>query len=196
MVSMIMYSGTVYGEQQLSENLEPNAIDQDNPLYSVGSVCSSCHGLDGASKDMLDIPILAGQYPAYLEDQLKKFEKGDKGPRSNALMSPIAQALSPEAMHVISQYYGALTKPSQTTPQRDDLAQGKRIYLGGVFDKKIAACSSCHSPTGFGNEPANYPSLAGQHAEYLINQLKNYRSKERFNPMMNSIAENLTGVRF
>ena len=38
-----------------------------------------------------------------------------------------------------------------------------------------AACIACHSPTGKGNAPAGYPALAGQHAQYVADQLRAYR---------------------
>jgi cytochrome c553 len=44
-----------------------------------------------------------------------------------------------------------------------------------VADRKVAACMACHSPTGQGNAPAGFPSLAGQHAQYVADQLRAYR---------------------
>lgn len=171
---------------------EPTAlISHTDDLAPVIEVCSSCHGVDGAAKDIPSIPVLAGQYPRYLQQQLQNFAQGDSGVRPSPLMEPMASALSEAEKSAISQYYGGLPKQWLDTPQRSDLQKGRRIYLGGVFDKKIAACSSCHSPTGFGNEPAQYPSLSGQHAEYLITQLQNYRSKNRIHPIMNTLAAQL-----
>ncbi len=171
-----------------AETIPNLPVDTGDPLDRVVATCAACHGADGAAKDNPSIPIIAGQYPRYLQQQLFAFSQGDSGPRPNPLMEPIAQALSDEEKIAISQYYGGLKKQFLTTPNREDLAKGRRIYLGGVFEKKIPACSSCHSPTGFGNEPANYPSLSGQHAEYLIAQLQNYRSRARIHPIMNAEA--------
>jgi cytochrome c553 len=39
----------------------------------------------------------------------------------------------------------------------------------------VAACIACHSPTGKGNAPAGFPALAGQHAQYIADQLRAYR---------------------
>jgi cytochrome c553 len=55
------------------------------------------------------------------------------------------------------------------------LALGQKVYRGGVAERNVAACSACHSPTGQGNAPSGFPSLAGQHAEYTATQLKMYR---------------------
>ena len=43
----------------------------------------------------------------------------------------------------------------------------------------VPACAGCHSPQGVGNEPAGYPALGGQNAEYLVKQLQAYRDGER-----------------
>jgi cytochrome c553 len=172
--------------------LPQDLIAINDPLHPVITVCASCHGVDGAAKDNPSIPVIAAQYPRYLEQQLHAFALGEQGPRPNALMEPIAKDLSEEQTVAISQYYGGLKKQWLDTPFRPDLEKGRRLYLGGAFDKKIPACSSCHSPTGFGNEPANYPSLSGQHAEYLITQLQNYRSKARLHNIMNTVAQNLS----
>ncbi len=73
---------------------------------------------------------------------------------------------------------------------------GESIYLSGVQRKKIAACSSCHSPSGMGNDPALFPSLRGQWPEYTTAQLKAFRSKKRTNDgdsrMMRDVAMDLS----
>ena len=60
-----------------------------------------------------------------------------------------------------------------------------------MYKRQIA----CHGPTGRGNPGAGYPSLAGQHAEYTENALKDYTNDERkagLNDMMQSLATRLT----
>jgi cytochrome c553 len=52
---------------------------------------------------------------------------------------------------------------------------GRKIYLAGVAERKVAACSGCHSPSGKGNGPGGYPGLAGQHADYVAQQLEMFR---------------------
>jgi cytochrome c553 len=39
----------------------------------------------------------------------------------------------------------------------------------------------CHSPSGTGNGPAGWPSLKGQHAEYLVAQMQNFKQGTRSN---------------
>ena len=51
---------------------------------------------------------------------------------------------------------------------------GEKIYRGGIADRKMPACAGCHGPTGAGI-PAQYPRLAGQHADYTEAQLVAFR---------------------
>lgn len=164
-----------------------------NSQQELLSQCTACHGENGiSSKDTASIPILAGQYSGYLAKQLYNFAKGEQGARPSALMEAYAASLSETEVNYLSEYYSKLEKAKSESPLRSDLEKGRRIFLGGVFEKKIPACSSCHSPTGFGNEPAGYPLIAGQHAEYLIAQLQQYRSFSRKHVMMNAIAAQLS----
>jgi cytochrome c553 len=52
-------------------------------------------------------------------------------------------------------------------------------------------CAACHGADGNSPLPVN-PSLAGQHPEYLYKQLRNFKSGERKNPIMNGIAATLS----
>jgi cytochrome c553 len=58
-------------------------------------------------------------------------------------------------------------------------------------EAKTTPCQSCHGPDG--NSPsAEWPKLAGQHARYLKKQLQDYKSGARANPIMSSIAADLS----
>src|SRR5258708_17450622 len=63
---------------------------------------------------------------------------------------------------------------------KDLVAMGERIYRGGIQERNIAACAGCHSPNGAGI-PAQYPRLAGQHADYTTTQLTAFRDGKRGN---------------
>ena len=61
--------------------------------------------------------------------------------------------------------------------------------LGSSYSSRgVPACSGCHSPNGAGI-PAQYPRLAGQHAEYTEAQLVAFRGGARANSaQMTTIA--------
>jgi cytochrome c553 len=56
-----------------------------------------------------------------------------------------------------------------------------------------AMCVACHSADG-NSVVSTYPKLAGQHAEYLIKQLHDFKTGERANPMMSGMAAPLSDV--
>jgi len=71
------------------------------------------------------------------------------------------------------------------------LALGEKIYRGGIADRKVPACSGCHSPNGAGI-PAQYPRLSGQFADYAVAQLTAFRDGTRANSLqMTEIAARL-----
>lgn len=58
-------------------------------------------------------------------------------------------------------------------------------------EKKARACQVCHGNGGQSTNPT-YPVLAGQHARYLVKQLKAFRSGTRKDPIMNGMAAPLS----
>jgi len=56
---------------------------------------------------------------------------------------------------------------------------------------KAAMCAACHGADG--NAPvAMYPKLAGQHADYIVKQLKEFKSGARKDPIMMGMAAGLS----
>jgi cbb3-type cytochrome c oxidase subunit III len=151
------------------------------------AMCAACHGADGNSGSP-ENPKLAGQHPEYLVKQLTEFKSGK---RANAIMSGMAAALSDEDMKNVAAWLSAQKPKAGFAKEKDTIALGERIYRGGVADRQIAACAGCHSPTGAGI-PAQYPRLSGQHAQYSVNQLTNFREGVRQNSIqMTQVAAKL-----
>ncbi|MCU0956189.1 MAG: cytochrome c4 [Hydrogenophaga sp.] len=153
-----------------------------------GQVCVACHAADGNSTTPAN-PKLAQQHPEYLIKQLQEYKSGK---RQNAIMAGFAASLSDEDMRNIS-YWLASQKATPGFAQDKDLVRlGERIYRGGISDRQIAACAGCHSPNGAGI-PAQYPRLAGQHAEYTVDQMRQFRDGVRKNSVqMSQIAAHMT----
>ncbi len=55
---------------------------------------------------------------------------------------------------------------------------------------KSALCAGCHGADG-NSVAGTWPILAGQHASYLVKQLRDFKSGKRTNPIMQSIAGSL-----
>jgi cytochrome c553 len=68
------------------------------------AACNSCHGADGNATQAPTFPRLAGQYPEYLVYALESYKNGT---RKNAVMMPLASALSRKDMEDLATFYGA-----------------------------------------------------------------------------------------
>ncbi|MFZ2853514.1 MAG: c-type cytochrome [Rhodocyclaceae bacterium] len=158
-------------------------VDLAKAKTTAESVCVACHGADGNSPAATN-PNLAGQIPEYLHKQLSNFKAvGDKPAlRNSPIMAGMAAMLEDEDMKAIALYFSQqkLKPAAATTTDEKLIAEGQKIWRMGDFSKGVPACAGCHGAAGAGL-PAQYPSLAGQYAEYTETQLKSFRLDERGN---------------
>ncbi|NBY05968.1 MAG: cytochrome c4, partial [Betaproteobacteria bacterium] len=63
-----------------------------------------------------------------------------------------------------------------------DLAKGEASF---------ASCAACHGADGNSGSPAN-PKLAGQHPEYIVKQLQEFKSGKRANAIMSGMSAGLS----
>jgi len=151
---------------------------------SFAAVCASCHGADGNSGVPAN-PKLAQQHPEYLVKQLQEFKSGK---RNSAVMKGFAATLSDDDMKNIAYWLASKKNKTGFAKDKELVALGEKIYRGGIADRQIAACASCHSPNGAGM-PVQYPRLGGQHADYTAGQLVAFRDGARANSVqMNQVA--------
>jgi cytochrome c553 len=64
-----------------------------------------------------------------------------------------------------------------------DLEAGKK--------KVTEVCAACHGADG-NSQSAEFPRLAGQHADYLSKALRDYKSGARKDPVMSAFANQLS----
>jgi cytochrome c553 len=180
-ISSLMASFVVSAEPAQAPNL--SAAEQ-----TAATVCAACHGADGNSTITLN-PRLAGQQPEYLSKQLHDFKAGK---RANAVMSGMAANLSDEDIEGLSAYFAAQTPKLGKAKSNGVGSLGEKIYRGGIAATNVPACAACHGANGEGL-PKRFPRLSGQHADYVAQQLKIFRTGERANaPMMQVIATKMT----
>ncbi len=75
--------------------------------------------------------------------------------------------------------------PAKPAVVHSDLGNaGKSLYIS-------SGCVGCHGVGGQSRNPGKFPVLAGKSAEYLVQQLQDFKSYKRRNPMMSSVAVNL-----
>jgi len=156
----------------------------------VTKVCAACHATDGNSPSPVN-PILAAQQADYIVKQLVNFKAGE---RKNPVMLGMSSTLSPQDMKNLGAYFEGQKAKARVAKNPELVKAGQQIYRGGLMAKGVAACASCHGPSGAG-VPAQFPRVAGQYAEYAAAQLLAFRSGERANDpnkMMRDIAVKLS----
>jgi len=154
------------------------------------AVCAACHGANGTSINP-EWPNLAGQHESYVADQLGQFKTGA---RTNALMSPMAAALTDADMQDLGAHFAKQT-PAGLEADPSNWKAGEKLYRGGDGQRGLPACIACHGPQGKGNAPAKYPALRAQHGVYAYNQLKAFADGTRKTPgndIMQVVAAKLT----
>lgn len=157
----------------------------------VNGTCSVCHGHDGISPQA-SFPNLAGQTKTYLEAELNDFRDHSRADHdAKAYMWSIAGSVSSKTITQVVQYFSALKPPKGVTGENpSEVAAGQKIFEQGIPSESVPACQTCHGAKAIGNDA--FPRLAGQHREYLVAQLRAFRSKARDNPIMSPIAEHVT----
>ena len=139
--------------------------------------CLGCHGIPDYKNvyPTYSVPELAGQHPEYIVAALKEYKAGE---RSHATMHEQAASLSEQDMQDIGAYFGS-----------DQLKATAQAV--GTAPAKVAICGSCHGKNGVGIT-GDYPTLAGQHADYLARALHEYQRGDRKNAIMPNFANGLS----
>ncbi len=159
---------------------------------AVTQLCATCHGPDGngTTPPNPDFPKLAGSQPEYLSKQLKDFKSGK---RKNEIMNAMVAALTPEDIQAISNYYSTQKAVPGTVKAPDRLPAGQKMHLDGNVESGVPSCAGCHEANAGGYK--QFPRLAGQHSEYIYQQLKKFQTGERDNDKglsMQSVAAKMS----
>jgi cytochrome c553 len=169
---------------------------------SKSVACAGCHGTDGNSL-VPSFPKLAGLGEKYLFKQLQDIQsKKHHIPQ----MTGQLDGLQLQDLRDIAAYFNGKTlkisgaKPIEVQVNSgikvDGLELGERTFRAGNRDSGVPACTGCHSPRGLGNEPAGFPRLGGQYAEYTEVQLRAFRNGDRTNDgesqVMRQVAQHMS----
>lgn len=145
----------------------------------IGYSCLGCHGIEGYRNmyPSYRVPRLGGQKAAYLVVALNGYRNGM---REHPTMVAQAQSLSDQEIEDVAAYLATLG--------------AETVEAGGgeapAFDK-AATCTACHGQNGIGASPV-WPTLAGQHEDYIVHALNQYRDGTRKDPVMAPMAAPLT----
>jgi len=143
---------------------------------AVSYTCLGCHGIEGYKNayPMYSVPELRGQNAEYLVIALHGYRDGD---RAHITMHSQTESLSEQDMRDVAAYLAGKPLVSSGKPE-------------GTVPQAAQLCVSCHGQDGVAIAPI-YPSLAGQHEDYIVRALDEYRHGGRKNPVMKGFAANL-----
>ena len=154
----------------------------------VGGRCFLCHGARGEAASEL-FPRLAAQNASYIAKQLANFKSGE---RKSDTMQGMAADLAPEDMRALGLFFSRQSSPPHAVRDAALAQEGKAVYTRGGSVADVPACAGCHGPRGHGS--TTLPRLAGQVADYLETQLKQFgaRARTNDNALMQDIAGKMT----
>lgn len=165
----------------------------EGPVGEVLRTCARCHGYDGAGHGTGAFPRLAGQKADYLYESLRAYASGA---RPSGIMQPMAAGLDEGVMRALADHYARQTNapyppaPEEGDPRLRDL--GANLASAGDPERGVPACSGCHGP----NRDPRYPSLDGQHAGIIADQVrlwqKGARGDTALSRIMAAAARDLT----
>jgi cytochrome c553 len=140
--------------------------------------CLGCHGIEDYKNvyPTYSVPKLVGQHPEYIVAALKEYKSGE---RSHGTMHQQAASLSDQDMEDIAAY---LAGPP---------LKSAGVTAGTAPAKVTQLCVACHQKDGI-SPSGDYPSLSGQHADYLARTLEEYKRGDRKNPVMATFVTQLS----
>jgi cytochrome c553 len=138
--------------------------------------CAGCHGENGNST-LPQVPILAGQTARYLYLQLVDFKEGR---RKEPQMEPFVEPLSRDDMRELAAFFAA------QKPRRNNFPVDEAKAQRGKAKSEETLCTMCHLG-GFAGQN-EIPRVAGQHFEYTVKQLSDFKARRRTNDAGNMTA--------
>ena len=164
--SLLIASAGFFGAVQAQAQTQASADDTAPPKAAM---CVACHGVQGRSAVAM-FPILAGQSARYMNLQLRDYQAGR---RSNALMSPMAMGLTRDEMRELSDYFS-----KQKPGVQNFVADADKARLGKAKAEETL-CTMCHAGAFAGMNEV--PKVAGQHFDYIVKQLTDFKAHARTN---------------
>jgi len=164
-----------------SQAQTPPAFDGDAKRgHTLSYTCNGCHAVTNYKNvyPTYSVPKLHGQRPEYLVAALKAYKSGE---RSHGTMHSQASSMTEQDMKDVAAY---LAGPKVLTESKNDVPAANR-------PKASEVCLACHGTNGVGITP-DYPTLAGQHDDYIKRALHDYQKGGRKNAIMAGMVQTLT----
>ncbi|MBP1206422.1 cytochrome c553 [Duganella sp. 1411] len=194
LIALLAVSASASAEEKKTAAAPKIDAAKGGALYTDGDnarglpACVSCHGANGNSTIAVN-PKLSAQHQSYIYKQLVNFTTAE---RNQPVMTTYAKMLTDEEKHNVAAWLSAQAVKPGAAKNKDTIDLGKKIYRGGIAEKNVPACASCHGASGNGI-PVQYPRLAGQHQDYTVAQLGLFKSGARKNSaQMTTIAQRMS----
>jgi cytochrome c553 len=144
----------------------------------LATTCMGCHGIEGYRNayPSYRVPKLGGQKADYIVLALQAYRAKT---RPHLTMQAQAASLSDQDMQDLAAFIES-EGPAETAAP-----------VASATKEKAAVCAACHGEAGISSAPT-WPSLAGQHRDYLEHSINEYRNKTRQDPVMQGQVTTLT----
>jgi len=172
-----------------SVRAQSNSASDDAAIKLASQVCSSCHGPGGNSTSPT-FPKLAAQQQAYLVAQIQAFKSGRRGEQeAHDYMLGMTTLIDDATAEALARYFARQSPPRGVSTDPALMSAGQKLFTQGIADR-VVPCASCHGDHAQGN--GIFPRLAGQHAPYIVRQLKVIQGNLRNSPVMHGIIKDLS----
>ncbi len=140
--------------------------------------CRGCHSVPSYTNAFPNyhVPKVGGQHAGRVVAALTAYKAGERG---HPTMHAQAASLSDQDIQDLAAYVAAAgAEPHGNAPTV-------------AAPEKAAVCAACHGQDGNSPSP-EFPILAGQHRDYLMQALRQYHAGSRSNPIMGPQAKQLS----
>ncbi len=145
----------------------------------LGFTCLGCHGIEGQRNayPSFRVPRLGGQGRDYIENALRAYRDGT---RPHPTMHAQASSLTDTDIENLLAWF-------ETSGTASDVATAEQVQAVAAAQ----VCVTCHGVDGKGVVPQP-PVLAGQHADYIVHALNQYKEGTRTGNVMVAFAAALS----
>jgi cytochrome c553 len=127
--------------------------------------CAACHGANGAGASDGTVPAVAAQHFRVVVHELVSFRHEGRSEPRMVHFTNEHHLSGVQDIADVAAYVNQLPPTRSSDPGRgEETKPGAEVYA--------QRCASCHGKDGEGNNVKGYPRLAGQHNEYLLDQLQ------------------------
>jgi len=169
-----------------AQQITPNAAAGEKKA----AMCIGCHGIPGyqaSFPEVHKVPMIGGQSAKYIAAALAGYQKGE---RKHPTMKAIAASLTEQDIVDLAAFY-----ETQSAGHAEKSLPAAPPGVSALLDK--GRCVNCHGADFNTAVSADYPKLAGQHADYLYVALKAYQATGkpnvgRANPTMQAQIQGFT----